>query len=75
MEEQVKADFGVPSFIAITANELQVGDRWNGKVVTAVEPLFRRLLIHFYDGGAKTMDPTAQMLIERGVERIEAVAR
>jgi len=75
MKEQVKADFGAPSFIAITANELQVGDRWNNRVGTAVEPLFRRLLIHFYDGGTKTMDPSAQMLVERGVERIEAVAR
>ena len=61
--------------IPIQANELQVGDRWNNRVVTAVEPLFRRLLIHFYDGGTKTMDPTAQMLVERGVEHIEAVAR
>ncbi len=61
--------------IPILANELQVGDRWNGRVVTAVEPLDRRLLIHFRDGTTRTMDPTAQMLVERGVERIEAVAR
>ena len=61
--------------ISITAHELKVGDKWNGRIVTAVEPLFRRLLIHFYDGETKMMDPTAQMLIERGVERIEAVTR
>jgi len=61
--------------IPILANELQVGDRWNVRVVTAVEPLDRRLLIHFHDGTTRTMDPSAQMLVERGVERIEAVAR
>lgn len=61
--------------IPIQADELQVGDRWNDRVVTAVEPLFHRLLIHFYDGGTKTMDPKTQMLVLRGVERIEAVEK
>lgn len=77
MTEQVKAVSrdNQTLMISIQANELQVGDKWNGRLVTAVEFLYRNYLIHFCDGGTKTMDPAAQMLVERGVDRIEAVTR